>query len=31
MHFLDRWWADLDRTLGTDEFVDVARIHKLQC
>ncbi|KAK9838284.1 hypothetical protein WJX81_002324 [Elliptochloris bilobata] len=30
-HFLDRWWADLDRTLGTDDFVDVERIHRLQC
>ena len=30
-HFLDRWWADLDRTLSTNDFVDVERIHKLQC
>lgn len=30
-HFLERWWADLDRTLSTNDFVDVERIHKLQC
>mmetsp|Transcript_2145 Transcript_2145/g.3729 ORF Transcript_2145/g.3729 Transcript_2145/m.3729 type:complete len:356 (-) Transcript_2145:508-1575(-) len=28
-NFLEGWWADLDHTLASDEFVDVGTIHRL--
>ena len=27
--FLHRWWQDLSQTIGSDEHVDLARIHKV--
>ena len=27
--FLHRWWQDLGQTIGSDEHVDLARIHKV--
>lgn len=29
--FLSRWWADLPATLQTNEFVDLATIHRFDC
>jgi len=28
-NFLEKWWADLDQTLASDAYVDVATIHRL--
>jgi isopentenyl-diphosphate delta-isomerase len=28
-HLLAKWWADLDRTLHTDDCVDLPTIHHL--
>ncbi|KAK9829001.1 hypothetical protein WJX72_003326 [[Myrmecia] bisecta] len=28
-NFLDKWWEDVDRTLATDDHVDVQTIHKI--
>eukprot|EP00879_Flechtneria_rotunda_P020282 GHRR01021330.1.p1 GENE.GHRR01021330.1~~GHRR01021330.1.p1 ORF type:complete len:249 (+),score=79.87 GHRR01021330.1:99-845(+) len=30
-HFLPKWWQDLQRTLETDEHVDIVTVHKLSC
>jgi isopentenyl-diphosphate delta-isomerase len=29
--FLPAWWADLDRTLGTDDLTDYGSIHRFDC
>lgn len=28
-NFLERWWADLEATLGTDAHVDTQTIHRI--